>query len=338
MVASLPLRVLPTRTAHGALPHRGCTFLLPSPRCTQGCTPIARESVHHVAPRRDVWRRCCLGPMYFFAGLSKIRYLGFHTHLSGKWLIPLLKRSDPIHGRAAWPVLGQTVLKSRLLTAFMSWGNVLFELLLAPAIFWFMRRRDSYGSGGRLLLTLVATSFHVLTILMLGPNFLWQILLVLLAANILAPFPTSRPPRGDDSMDDSALPPAPPIQTGDRTRGIVSSVVLLALFGNQLDADWRHIRGSTPLKEHFDRFWPVTEYSMFTYGQTSRAHFVFTSCFALAVLGGLTRMALRAPQQQQLPEARRGYLPSFLPLPPSDQTGQELEPLIVSSLSRRLNY
>eukprot|EP00965_Chrysotila_dentata_P146196 4827882-Pleurochrysis_carterae.AAC.1 len=123
---------------------------------------------------------CVLMPVYFFAGLSKLRYLGFENNLTGEWIQRALKPES----RTIWPALNKTIVDSAVLRVCFSWGNLAVEIVL-PLLATFVTR----GRRGVLVRALFLSSaivFHAIVLLTLGPNFCRLALLDLLAADLVA--------------------------------------------------------------------------------------------------------------------------------------------------------
>lgn len=124
-----------------------------------------------------------LAPSYLGAGLSKLRYLGWAEQLSGGWL-PRLVISAKVFNRATLPDLVTLIAQLPMGFQMMSFGNLLIELFL-PALVLILHGSAMYPRLSSLTcvaLCLIAFAFHATIFVLMGPNFVQQATLAMLAA------------------------------------------------------------------------------------------------------------------------------------------------------------
>ncbi|CAJ1390972.1 unnamed protein product [Effrenium voratum] len=212
-----------------------------------------------------------LVPYYFFAGVTKLRYEGLWSNISGHWLLGEFKAVLPA-GIASWmssapAILGSTPWPFTL----MSWGNLIVELVL-PLLAMLSANEGPTQAAVRLIFCLAAISFHVTVYLVMGPNFLLQIPLLIFANNPLYLLTAS---------ERSEKPREVAPSLGDRFRGVYAMVILILWYRAELMSDVAHLTGETAATSKHDSSFPFPEFSMFIMpGANSNFHL---SCGILVV-------------------------------------------------------
>ena len=214
-------------------------------------------------PRANAWLRKfliinVLVPVYLFAGLCKLRYMGIATNMSGGWLVSVLQDKH----RAIFPALNEWATRAPAILGFtkpwpcmlMSWGNLLVEFIL-PLLCMMTTNQGIMSSFIRLLFFFSAISFHLGVFLTMGPNFMRQVVLIILACNPLYIF---RCESGTSSERFVTLP-----TYGDRLRGALGFAILVAWYATQMWSDLDHLAGRLPLAQHHNPYFPLPELSMF---------------------------------------------------------------------------
>jgi len=240
VMASLIIMYIPCYDSHAT-----CFFLLAA------CMVPSLET----SQRSQAWLGkfllvSLLAPFYLSAGLSKLRYGGWASMLSGSWLKPTLAA---MVDRSIFPGLNTWLSQSTWAPAMMSFGVLSAEFLLPV---WVLYTASSSTSFSRLLRTcwiLLVALFHVVCWALVGPNFVRQIaLLVLSCYSVWHP-------------SDSAVKEIIEVsQTRAWSCRVGYAVVLMMLWlCNQLWSDIDHIRGATPHESYHDMLWPVGELSMY---------------------------------------------------------------------------
>ena len=197
-------------------------------------------------------------PGYLFAGFSKLRYEGWHSNISGRWIVPIMKKTS----RASYPELNKWITHAPGVFGsapwpcmLMSWGNLVVELVL-PFMATMSLTEGRRSSIVRWLFTVGAVLFHVAVFLMMGPNFLRQIVLFILASNPLQCLEKSEAPKPPMLVEQASI--------GDRLRGIYGIFIFAMWWRTSWCSDVDHLTGRTPWnKNHRDPFFPFSNFDMF---------------------------------------------------------------------------
>eukprot|EP00440_Ansanella_granifera_P053631 gb/GFBE01058142.1/.p1 GENE.gb/GFBE01058142.1/~~gb/GFBE01058142.1/.p1 ORF type:complete len:1389 (+),score=207.12 gb/GFBE01058142.1/:1-4167(+) len=235
-------------------------------------------------PRASSWLYkflvlCVLIPSYLFAGISKLRYAGFVDQYEAHWLQFAVTTQSH---RSNWKSLSDIVIAVPSLQKLASCGNMVVELVLPLLMLRYCFKHQAKLESGAIKACRVvqysfflgALALHVGVFLILGPNFVQNCILLLLAC-------LSAPCCGHCATH--ALPDVSSYNRWDAARALYASVVWLAWFSVQIWSGVLHSLG----KEHqpTDPFFPAPEMSMFCGGPP--AVFVFSQLrqsFMLAVL------------------------------------------------------
>jgi len=233
-------------------------------------------------PRANAWLRKfliinVLVPVYLFAGLCKLRYMGIATNMSGGWLVSVLQDKH----RAIFPALNEWATRAPGILGFttpwpcmlMSWGNLVVEFIL-PLLCMMTTNQGIMSSFIRLLFFFSAISFHLGVFLTMGPNFMRQVVLIILACNPLYIF---RCESGASSERFVTLP-----TYGDRFRGALGFAILVAWYATQMWSDLDHLAGRLPWAQHHNPYFPLPELSMFANGSKNSNYEM--SCLALIIM------------------------------------------------------
>lgn len=191
-----------------------------------------------------------LAPFYLSAGVSKLRYGGWASMLSGSWLKPILAATVD---RSILPGLNTWLSQSTWAPAMMSFGVLSAEFWLPVLVLYTASSSTNFSRWLRTCWILLVALFHVVCWALVGPNFVRQIALLMLSSYSVW-HPT-------DSTDKDVI-------EGSHTRAwlcrVGYAVVLLMLWlCNQLWSDIDHIRGATAQESYHDMLWPVGELSMY---------------------------------------------------------------------------
>mmetsp|Transcript_17821 Transcript_17821/g.21842 ORF Transcript_17821/g.21842 Transcript_17821/m.21842 type:complete len:209 (+) Transcript_17821:529-1155(+) len=119
-------------------------------------------------------------PIYLCSGLSKFRYLGLESNLSGRWLQSTLLSDQSRH---LFPHINKIIAESKVLCSMLSLGNQFFEFVLPLAVFL---------APSPLLIfifQLTALAFHISIFFFLGPNFIRMALILILTMDPLGVLP-----------------------------------------------------------------------------------------------------------------------------------------------------
>jgi len=208
--------------------------------------------------RAGQWLRTCLFacvlvPVYLFSGVSKLRYMELDAHVTGAWLTDMFK----VHkSRAGLPWLNDFVQSVPLLHTLLSWGNVVVEVLLPVACLLLLHSTSRIATLSRALFLAGLVGFHVSIYLLMGPNFLRNCVLCLLAADPLSLYGESRADAGHAKDR--------PLTSGDWLRGVVAVAIQLCWLCSQLDACWSAANGVFDNAHHHNHYWPWPELSMYS--------------------------------------------------------------------------
>ena len=242
-------------------------------------------------PKAGAWLRKflllnVLVPVYLFAGVNKLRYLGLGSNISGAWLVPILKDTH----RAVFPELNMwmATAPAKLSSApwpcmLMSWGNLAVEFVL-PVIAIVSLNQGPLSSLVRLLFIVGAMSFHVAVFFTMGPNFMRQMVLLVLASNPLRCFGESEKGDAREMLLVASI--------GDRLRGIYGILILALWYGTQLWSDFDHLMGRIPWERHHNPYFPFPELSMFALGGKNSNYEM--SCMILIVIFGMQLVKMLA--------------------------------------------
>ncbi|CAJ1347799.1 unnamed protein product [Effrenium voratum] len=229
-------------------------------------------------PLAGAWLRkflvmCSIIPIYLFAGVCKVRYLGVPTLVTGEWLLDAV--THQAHGFSWLPSLNRYLSMSPWICMFMSWATLVFELILPAIVVATMGPSLHSGSAIRLLYFLGTAMFHVQVFFQLGPNWVVQLLLLLLASDPLALI-KGKPPRPTVS---ASLKKAPCF--GDHLRGVLGFLTLAAWFATQFWSDLDHLLFQFPWAANHEPLLPVPEMDMFSPAGAASS---YKTSFAVVVL------------------------------------------------------
>eukprot|EP00435_Cladocopium_sp_Y103_P070939 s56_g36.t1 len=235
-------------------------------------------------PRAAAWLRkflimCAIIPIYLFAGVCKVRYLGVHSLLiTGHWFsVGVIDRS---HGFAWIKGINEYLSTCPWLALFISWFTMAFELLVPVLCIASTRRRTPESWIWRCYF-LGTVLFHVQVFFQLGPNWIVQILLLLLACDPLRCFKLQA------SAQENSGPRSAELCCGDRLRAAVGFLTLLGWFIPQFSSDLDRLFGRFPWTKNYEPFLPFPEVDMFTpAGKASgyRTPFVLVSLLAVLLI------------------------------------------------------
>ncbi|CAK9040308.1 unnamed protein product [Durusdinium trenchii] len=239
-------------------------------------------------------------PCYLFAGFSKIHFHGLRTNLTGGWLVGVIdgkKGAAPgfvgfvAFLRSAPGILGSAVPWPYMC---MSWGNLLVELVLPIAAMLSMKP-DKLSTLIRVTFCLAAAGFHVLVLLLKGPNFMHNIVLLIIACNPLCLFDLGRAPPGAQTEDpsksaDRGSQRQQLASWGDRFRSAYAMIILLLWYGADFQNHWNHVTGQVPIKDRSEMLFPFPSFNMFTYGGKEPNPQLSCGLFVLAFVALLLKM------------------------------------------------
>ncbi|CAE7618316.1 unnamed protein product [Symbiodinium sp. CCMP2592] len=199
-----------------------------------------------------------LAPFYLSAGVSKLRYGGWASMLSGSWLKPTLAA---MVDRSIFPGLNTWLSQSTWAPAMMSFGVLSAEFLLPVLVLYTASSSTDFSRWLRTCWILLVALFHVVCWALVGPNFVRQTALLMLSCySVWLWHPTNG---ADKEVIDVS-------QTRAWLCRVGYAVVLMMLWlCNQLWSDIDHIRGATPHDSYHDMLWPVGELSMYVVPSTS---------------------------------------------------------------------
>ncbi|CAE7657302.1 unnamed protein product [Symbiodinium sp. CCMP2456] len=245
-MASLVIMYIPCYDSHAT-----CFFLLAA------CMVPSLET----SQRSQAWLGkfllvSLLAPFYLSAGVSKLRYGGWASMLSGSWLRPTLAATVD---RSIFPGLNTWLSQSTWAPAMMSFGVLSAEFLLPVLVLCTASSSTNFSRWLRTCWILLVALFHVVCLTLVGPNFVRQIALLALSYYSVW-HPT-------DSADKEVIEMS---ETRVWLCRVGYAVVLLMLWlCNQLWSDIDHIRGATPHDSYHDMLWPVGELSMYVFPSAS---------------------------------------------------------------------
>jgi len=231
------------------------------------------------SPRARSWlgmflMHSALIPFYLSSGLSKLRYAGWGAMLSGSWATQALQLAL---ARSALPGFTAWIQKTPVAMAIMSLGVNLVEFLLPVSLLFLAGSSSDFALWLRSSWILLATFFHIATIVVIGPNFARQLPLLMMLLHACW-----HPVRSSDAES---------IEPGQmkswRCRVGFATVLLALWMCNQLWSDIDHLRGATPHDSHHDMQWPIPEMSMFVYPSAS-TNYVLSLCLEIVIVVGLS--------------------------------------------------
>ena len=177
-----------------------------------------------------------------------------------KWIT----HAPGVFGSAPWPCM------------LMSWGNLVVELVL-PFMATMSLTEGRRSSIVRWLFTVGAVLFHVAVFLMMGPNFLRQIVLFILASNPLQCLEKSEAPKPPMLVEQASI--------GDRLRGIYGIFIFAMWWRTSWCSDVDHLTGRTPWnKNHRDPFFPFSNFDMFAIAGKNSNYWV-TAVLLIVMVG-----------------------------------------------------
>lgn len=255
------------------------------PYCVSVCTCFFLVAAACILPslKKSLRARAWLGmflmvstlaPFYLSSGLSKLRYAGWGSVLSGSWLTQVLQSTSD---RSAVPGFVAWIVKAPVAAAVMSFGVVLVEFSLPLSVVFLAGSSSDLACWLRTCWILLTTFFHITTIVIVGPNFARQLpLLMMLLHGVWHPV---------RRFDAEAIEPE---QMSSWTRRVIFATALLVLWMcNELWSDFDHIFGATPRASHHDMQWPLPEMSMFTWTSAS-TNYVRSLCLEIAIAVALS--------------------------------------------------
>jgi NADH dehydrogenase FAD-containing subunit/predicted DCC family thiol-disulfide oxidoreductase YuxK len=227
-------------------------------------------------PRAARWLRRflyigVLVPIYLFSGVSKFRYKGVMSNLSGHWIHHVFRGGS---NRSAFPALYRFIGEHKWASMFFSHGNIVVEYLLPLAVMLWM---DNW-----IVLSLFHVScilFHVSIFLLMGPNFLRYCLMHILAWN---PFGWCCKQRAKTDNSLSALGPS--TTRLDWFHAVVTVYVIVSWFWVQVISDFQHLTGRLDPMKRRNPYFPFAELSMFA-APTKTANFL--AAFVLVVIAAI---------------------------------------------------
>ena len=231
---------------------------------------------------------CVLAPVYLAAGLSKLRYNGIADVLNGNWLhYALTKGSTDIAMRSVAPGLLAFVIQLDSRLPIMSWGAFAFEVAL-PALVLVAPPPASARHAGCVHLAFVASAigFHAFNFVLLGANFLTNVVLLLVLGAAILPGVEAPPPDellagnarqhetdGRARLHNCPLDIRSKIMKIQPDLAFAGSIVTLATLAgwalNNADADSRGELGkwfglAPPYHKGIDRMFPFSSFAMYT--------------------------------------------------------------------------
>ncbi|CAE7308021.1 VWA3A [Symbiodinium natans] len=225
-------------------------------------------------------------PIYLFAGICKVRYLGLATCFSGSWLTTGVM--DRSHGYSFVPWLNKWLASTPPLIGtepwtclLLSWFTMFFEIIW-PVLCIAEMRPDGQSPICLMFLVNVAV-FHVMVFFQLGPNWIVQLLVVLLACD-----PLSCILRSDAKEAATGWTPT----SGDCMRAVLGFFMMGAWFVPQLWSDFAHLSGRHPWNRNHEPYLPVPEMDMFS-PASKRSNYV-ASCGCVVLLIVLLLAKVRA--------------------------------------------
>lgn len=261
--------------------------------------------------RKSSWLRfflivCCVVPVYLFAGVSKMRYNGWEGMNESEWIKGYLKANA---GRSVVGGVTRFIMQNTLILDLLAWGNTMTELILPLMVLFSLSKMFAIFIEACPLLTsessqlrhrrlvqsrimievvlfLSAIGFHVAIFLLLGPNFIREVLCIALAASsyldstgiqsndskheninvdsAVSSYLDSTGMQSNDSKHvNTNIGSAMNATFMDFVRAGILVCVYFSWFYVNIASDVAHINGATHLRQHHDPFWPFSEFSMF---------------------------------------------------------------------------
>ncbi|CAE7618228.1 VWA3A [Symbiodinium sp. CCMP2592] len=247
------------------------------PYCVSVCTCFFLVAAACILPslKKSPRARAWLGMFLIVSTLAPFYGKGrWGPVLSGSWLTQVLQSASD---RSAVPGFVAWIVKTPVVAAVMSFGVLLVEFLLPLAVLFLASSSSDLACWLRTCWILLATFFHITTIVIVGPNFARQLpLLMMLLHGVWHPI---------RSTDAEAIEPE---QMSSWARRVSFATALLVLWMcNELWSDFDHIFGATPRASHHDMQWPLPEMSMFTWTSTS-TNYVRSLCLEIAIAVALS--------------------------------------------------
>mmetsp|Transcript_21353 Transcript_21353/g.25741 ORF Transcript_21353/g.25741 Transcript_21353/m.25741 type:complete len:319 (-) Transcript_21353:112-1068(-) len=233
-------------------------------------------------------------PIYLCSGLSKFRYLGLESNLSGRWLQSTLLSDQSRH---LFPHINKIIAESKVLCSMLSLGNQFFEFVLPLAVFLVPSPLSI------LIFQFTALAFHISIFFFLGPNFIRMALVLILTMDPLGVLPVwfnffkqrlfpstfqwcrqylmsflfqhhyfdklltcklllerrfSRHHRDHEHVEK----PNPSI-CAHLFRALYSMLILYAFLRIQFASDYSRLNHTIPKNQRYNPYFPIPEYSMF---------------------------------------------------------------------------
>mmetsp|Transcript_14718 Transcript_14718/g.42392 ORF Transcript_14718/g.42392 Transcript_14718/m.42392 type:complete len:408 (+) Transcript_14718:1-1224(+) len=192
-------------------------------------------------------------PIYLMSGIAKVRYVGILANLNGRWLWELFEPKKRKY--AAWTFLRDLLYNHKILLTFMSWGNLVLEVLLPLSLILRLEskllRMSFHG---------IALTFHISIFFLVGPNFGRYCLLHIVACDPIGWFVRGMPREELNAGTTSRLTGR---SMGDCLRVGVAMLFLFGWFRVQILSDIEHILGRVEHKKKRDPYFPFSEFSMF---------------------------------------------------------------------------
>ena len=257
----------------------------------------AASAVGDRSPRAGSWLRqfviaAILVPTYLFAGISKLRYFGVASNLTGEWIRPVLL--DRAQSDSLLPALNAALASSRMGLGLLSCANLSLELLLPIACL--CARSGRTATAIRRLALPCWAAFHLANFVLIGPNFSRQLLLLLFASNPLGWRHGAPPLHVERTSATTGM---------DCLRAAILVAVLSGWFAVQVASDVAHLSGTWSLDAKFNPVWPWPELSMFTDASAQQSEYLTSAALVGAILFGVLlntcnqRQHLRRQRQHQ---------------------------------------
>lgn len=217
-----------------------------------------------------------LVPMYYFAGVSKIRYMGWYINFTGSWLSNNFKAAV---SQSSFPALVVFIGNQNKLCQLLSWGNLAFEIALPLLTIFLMHKRWCRLRS--------AISFHIFICLAMGTNFMPCCFLALFCCDPFGLLKCRRKPE----ICTGARRQSPP-DLLDWTRILLAITVLGLSFYVNIKSDVDHITNKIGKRKYRDPQFPFSEWKM--YAKPLNPSFYSSACLVLLLLFAIVLKMLGA--------------------------------------------
>eukprot|EP00403_Amphidinium_massartii_P023476 CAMPEP_0178387552 /NCGR_PEP_ID=MMETSP0689_2-20121128/9132_1 /TAXON_ID=160604 /ORGANISM="Amphidinium massartii, Strain CS-259" /LENGTH=246 /DNA_ID=CAMNT_0020007919 /DNA_START=1249 /DNA_END=1985 /DNA_ORIENTATION=+ len=168
-----------------------------------------------------------------------------------------------------------------------SWGNFVVEICL-PIIVYLTANTGQHASYVLLSFLVAVVCFHVANFFLMWPNFIHQVMLVILAANPLAALCSGNTNLGlDNARSDPEMHTLTQGNCSDSWRALLAYVFLCGALSPNWWSDLDRLVGTWGSEMHHDPVVPFSEFPMFAdveAGRNYKMSFAVLCCFSLALI------------------------------------------------------